>query len=694
MDRRRRHLQLVGAGETSSKPSRGRPGKSLEQHVADGTFEKRKHAELLETDPLVDDVELRPLQQRYRRLKRADRRGDVALEFERIVRASSPARAEDARGQFDARMRKLGKPGTGAFAVKFFESFYVWADGSPWLLDPHQKEILREVYRRDRHGRRVYQEILLGICRGQGKTPLASGLGTLEVATAPVRTNVFQIAGSKLQASLGTGYAKNFVDDGDLKLILRSRQKSVERRDERGTYTVLGSDGRLAHGQHGRYVGIADELWLYKDYAEEQAYIALESGLHKDPESFLIGISTAGYNKRSLLGRKYRRGLNCPNVETHREGFLTIGRDLDAGFLMWWYGMPDGYELDLENDAAVMRALKLANPGSWTPHQLMLRSLRRAMNGDVDDKDDIQDIFEWLRLCLNYWSAVRVAWLNPGAWRALADQTLLGAKHPIPRGADVYVAVDAAHTYDTTAVSWSWFDPGLGKVVTRCKIFSVRPAAPAHVYVDDFYDAAGDKHVAETFIHELADVHGFRVREVVGDPNYFGRELARLGQRFLTAPVYPQSMDMRDYVQRFYRDVHAKAIVTDGDPIVTAHVENIVGEKSSDGYWVIKKRNNPEPMDGGTATIISNGRAQPDRQDVNVSVYEQRGLATLGAGATKKGRDTGDDEERDTRSQAIPYDPEIARRLGLEVYDEDDETEEEDEDGLEFDLEDEDDDDA
>jgi phage terminase large subunit-like protein len=604
MDRRRRHLHAVDGGGEEEKPRGGRPAKTLEQHIADGSFEKRKHADLLEDDALVDDAELRKVQQRYRRLKRDDRRAEAALEFERLVKAGKPDRSSKATQEFQERLRPLGRRGTGAFVINFFEAFYVWADGSSWLLDPHQKEIIREIYRRDRAKRRVYQEILLGICRGQGKTPLASGLGTQEIATAPHRTNGYQIAGSKLQASIGTGYATNWVEDSDLRLQLRARAKSVVRRDGRGAYTVLSSDGRLAHGLHGRIIAIADELWLYRTEAEEQGYVALESALHKDPESFLLAISTAGYTKRSLLGRKYKRGLTCPHIETRRDGFLTIGRDLDAGFLMWWYGMPDGYELDLENDAAVMRALKLANPGSWTDHRAMLRSLKRAMNGDVDDGDDIKDIYEWLRLCLNFWTSTKGSWFKTGAWRSLSDSDLV-----IPKRADIYVAVDAAHTYDTTAVSWSWLGPD-GKVVTRCRIFSVRPSAAAHEYVDEFYDASGERHVAERFIHELADAHGFRVREVVGDPNYFGGELARLGKRFLTAPIYPQSKEMREYVQRFYRDVNGRQIIHDGDRVLAEHVEAIAGEKTGDGYWAIRKLHEADAMDGGTATIMSNGRAR------------------------------------------------------------------------------------
>jgi len=653
----RRHLRLVD-GEQRAR-GRGRPAKSLQQHVRDGTFERRKHELLLADDSLVEEPELRKLQQRYRRLKTEHKRKDVAREFERVARGTAPQRAEEAATEFQATIRRLGKPGTGKFAVRFFEEFYVWDDGSHWHIEPEQRAFLEDLYKRDRQRRRVYQEILLGLPRGAGKTPTASGVGTMSLATSDVRITVKQAAGSKLQAAIGTGYASNWVDDNDLlSKWLEARTSSVVRRDGRGSYAVVSSDGRLAHGLHGRIVAIPDELWLYKSAAEEQAYVALESTLHKDPESFLLAISTAGYSKRSLLGRKYRRGLACPKIETRREGFLTIGRDVDAGFLMWWYGMPEGYELDLEDDEAVLRALRLASWRSGVDHRLQLRSLRRAMNGNVDEDDDIQDVFEWLRLCLNYWTAAKGSWLRPGAYRSLADPRV-----KIPRGSDVFVAVDAAHSYDTTAVSWAWFSPELQKVVIRCHIFSVRAAAPAHVYVDDFYDALGNEHVAERFIHELADVHGLRVREVVGDPNYFGGELARLGQRFLTAPVYPQSNDMRDYVQRFYRDVHAGRIVTDGDLVTTEHVEAIVGDKTSDGYWAIKKRNQSEPMDGGTAEIIANGRAQPDRQ--TVSVYEERGIEVF-EGPTRK--PVGDAEPEDGRtSEAIPYSEELAQLLGLDV---------------------------
>lgn len=647
----------------------GRPSKTLRDHVRDGTFESRRseHRKLL-TSHDVPWPALAGLQQRYRAAETEFEQRAIAREFERLVMAAhaeAAERAQDDANEFGKQLTRLGPPHSAKRTVAFFERFYRWDDGTQWKLDRWQKDFLRDLYARTPDDRRIYKEAGLGLPRGQAKTPIASGVCTATVASVEdVRTHAYQIAGSKRQAAIGTEYSVNFVTDSELEEVLRARRRSIERRDGRGSYTVLGSDGRLSHGLHGRYVAVLDELWLFKSAAEVQGYTAIESALHKDPESFMLWISAAGYDRRSLLGRKYKRGLTCPEISTRRQGFLTIGRDPDAGYLMWWYGMPDGYELDLENDKAVMKALKLANPGSWTDHHEMLRSLRRAMSGQLEEDDDIGDELEWLRLCLNFWTASRGAWFKPGVYRRLADRTV-----EIPRGADIYVAVDAAHSYDTTAVTWAWYSTELEKIVTRRHVFSVRPNVPAHTFVDDFYDAAGNEHVAERLIHELADVHGYRVREVVGDPNYFGGELARLGQRFLTAPLFPWANEMRDYVQRYYRDVNAGRIVTDGDPIGIAHVEAVVAEKSADGYWTIKRRNQPEPIDACTAEIIANGRAQPDRH--NVSVYEKRGLEVLDGPTRKSVGDTRDDGADERTGQALPYSAELAELLGLEVADDD-----------------------
>jgi hypothetical protein len=69
---------------------RGRPRKTLEQLVADGSFLARRHGELLAGEPLDDPV-LSALQQLYRQAGDDRQRRRVALQFEKVCRAASPA---------------------------------------------------------------------------------------------------------------------------------------------------------------------------------------------------------------------------------------------------------------------------------------------------------------------------------------------------------------------------------------------------------------------------------------------------------------------------------------------------------------------------------------------------------------------------------------------------------------------------
>jgi hypothetical protein len=70
----------------------GRPRKSLDELIEDGSFLARRHAELLAGE-LVDDPTLAALQQLFRQAGDDGQRRRVALQFERLVRESREAEA-------------------------------------------------------------------------------------------------------------------------------------------------------------------------------------------------------------------------------------------------------------------------------------------------------------------------------------------------------------------------------------------------------------------------------------------------------------------------------------------------------------------------------------------------------------------------------------------------------------------------
>lgn len=565
----------------------GRPTKSLTEHYADGTFEARKHEDLLDGE-LEGPKPLRGIQSRFRRAKRSEVRRKIALEYEKAARAYAEQRRAVGTSDLDRILLELGPPNSAEQVINFFPRFYRWDDGSPFVLNPYQVEFITEAYRRDEHDRRIYKIIGLEIARGNGKTPIASGLGTHALCALPGRPKIFQAAGSKGQAGIGVEYAANWVADSDLRGWLRPRAQRIVRRDGRGEFAVMPAAGGISHGRKP-LVAIVDEWWMFTTYAQTQVVTGFETALHKELEAYLLGISTAGYDKTSQLGEYHERAMKSPDIQTFREGFLTIARDPDAGLLWVRYGMPDGFELDIENDAAVLHALKLANPGSWVNHDELLRALRRT-----------PDVLEWMRLALNAWTVAKGAWLEVGWWKDCRDDDYV-----IPKGATIYVAVDAADSYDTTAVSWCWHAPD-GRLVVRSRVWSTRREAPHDVFVSA--GTLDNEKLVEPFIHGLA--RRYNVAEVVGDQNYFGPSLRHLSEHFPTAPIYQQSTWMRQYIQEFYRDAAHQRIAHAGDRTLAAHVAAIEGTKTRQGYWHLEKLRNSRPMDAGTAAIMATGRAR------------------------------------------------------------------------------------
>ena len=142
-----------------------------------------------------------------------------------------------------------------------------------------------------------------------------------------------------------------------------------------------------------------------------------------------LAITTAGYNRHTILGRLYADAMRLPDVR--REGMLTVARDPAAGFLMWWYGLADDDEPTPENVLA-------ANPASWITSAVL----------EAQRESPTVDEYAFRRLHANQWTSTRNAWMPAGAWDGLASEG-----YTIPDGSEVVVAVDVGLVHDSTAVA-------------------------------------------------------------------------------------------------------------------------------------------------------------------------------------------------------------------------------------------------
>jgi phage terminase large subunit-like protein len=572
---------------------------SLVELVRKGSFreDRANHRALLDEAEDLPWAALAGLQRRYRDCDNEIERRKLARAFSNAVRVAHEAPAEGElapagdRESLRAEMRRLGPPGSAEQAIGFFPRFLRWPSGAPFDLDGFQRSFASDLYERGKDGRRIFNVALLGVTRGCGKTPFASGLSLLTecqdddlpLAEPGMPARIFQVAGSREQAGLGTEYATTWIEDTALLgQWLQAKRTSIAQRFGRGVYTVLSSDGRLAHGRKFRR-GVGDELWLFGTYREVQSWVALETALHKDPEADLIGISTAGYDRTSLLGKLYEDGLGCPDVRTSDDGCQVVAKDPATGFLMHWYGAPD--DADIENPAIV----RACNPGSWVDVDAILRSLHRPG----------ADEYELRRLHWNQWTKVKNPWLAPGAWRAVRAEDA-----EVPVGADIYVAVDAAYSGDCTAVVFAWVDSD-GRIHLRARIWSTSRKWAAHEYVDA--PTLDNEQLVEPYIRELNS--RYRVRGIVFDPQYFVREAEHLAREgFSITALYPQSGHMSDAVRVMQRGVGEGKVCHDGDRVLTSHVEAAQRRKVVRGakeFDAIDKPPGGDKIDGATAAIMA-----------------------------------------------------------------------------------------
>jgi phage terminase large subunit-like protein len=586
----------------------GRPAKTLAQLVRDGSFRGRRdsHRDLL-SGPVVQWPAFASLQARFAGAGSEAERREIALSFERMVREAQQElqRRIDGNGggktaaaaELAAALAELGRPGSLAQLLRFFPAYLVHPKGplfgQPFKLAAFQRQFLREFYRRDKKGRRVYRFGVLGVPRGNGKTPLAAGLGLYELLSRRDAPEVYCAAGSKEQAGIALGFAKSFVEMGDLAdwIQLKSGLRCPA---SSGSMQVVSSEGRLQHGRMPA-AALIDELWAFETRREIETYTAFSSALHKREDAFLLAITTAGYDKTSLLGRIYDGALAWPQIEQHNDDYLTVAKDLEHGQLLWWYGAPEGATLD---DPQVWRK---ANPASWIKTSELKRQLA----------DPGLDENEFRRLNLNMWTHVRDAWLPDGCWQQLATD------HTIPKKAPVYVGVDVGLVHDSTAVVWAHKLED-GRILLNAHVWSADPDAPAHTHCRG---GRVELEQVEQFILQLAD--DYKVKEVAYDPHFFQRSaelLERSRKRLRMVEFLQASGPMADAYQGFYQAALEGRLAHNNDPILNDHIHSTVGVMSERG-WKLRKLNKQRRMDATIAACLATSRAQHHRSGAKPNIY-------------------------------------------------------------------------
>lgn len=454
-----------------------------------------------------------------------------------------------------------------------------WA-GQPLVLEPWQRDLADEILRLDPEtGRRVYRQALVGVPRKNGKSSLCAALALyLAAADGEAGAEVVIAAGSRDQADVVYRQTRDFINASPVLSDYFEPQRHTIAAPEGSVIRKIAADGRLQHGLNPSGI-VCDELHAFMTPRQEELWAALTTGSGAREEPLIVAITTAGFEKATILGRLYDEAMRTPDLE--QLPGLTIARNPAAGFLMWWYSVPDDAQLD------DVDSWMLANPASWiTPDELV----RQHESPTVDE-------FAFRRLHLNQWTKTRSSWLPAGKWASLRDP-----EAEIPEGSEVVVGVDVGLVHDSTAVAIAAKLEN-GKIAVAARVWAARDDAVAHQILPG---GRVDLEIVEQYIEDLAE--RYNIREVVFDPRFFERSAQVLSDKgLLVAPVEQSSRRMQEAYADFYTAVSDERITHTGDPVLSAHVE-ATNATMTDRGWKIS-RNRKQRIDACVAVVMASWRA-------------------------------------------------------------------------------------
>jgi phage terminase large subunit-like protein len=476
--------------------------------------------------------------------------------------------------------------------------------GKPLILEAFQREFFDELLSVDpATGHRYYSEAVWGLPRKNGKSTSVAAFGLyMASCDGEPGAEVYCAAAARQQARI--------IFDQDRRFVITSptlSEEFVPRRnwiDHPATGSVLRVISSDAPKQHGLNpsANVIDELHAHES---GDLYAALTSAGGAREQPLTLTITTAGWNKSTVLGEIVDKALARTVLVEKREG-LTIVRDRVNGFLLWWHGAPDDADPD---DPAVWR---IANPAPWITDRYLARERHKPS----------MRLNDFRQLHLNQWPNIDEDWLPVGAWTACKSAVELDPALPVSVGIDIALT----HDYAAVVVAQRRTREGLpDQTVVRTKFWS-NPWEEGHPNHDKW-----ELEIAEVREY-LRTLHGtYKVAAAtkpdsrvpapgpafVYDPWKFTESAQTLRSEGLNMIEFPQfNRYMVPASSTLYEQIVTTRIGHDGDTTLTEHIGNARGLRTDRGWRIRKPKDKngreieSKHIDGAVAAAMAVHQAQ------------------------------------------------------------------------------------
>lgn len=458
----------------------------------------------------------------------------------------------------------------GDFAAYLLRASRGFRAGQPLILTDWQQWLMDRLLETDPVTDLLrYRRAVIGLPRKNGKSLLGTALALEHAYYGPPGAQIYSAAADRQQAKIVFGEARQQVlNNPDLSRVFKVYRDALECTTNGNVYRALSADAMRAHGLAPSLV-VADELHAWPSSASnsrgDELWEALTQGSADRPESLVVGITTAGGNTDTLLGRLYEHGKR-----------VAAGELEDRQFGFWWW------EAGQEADPTSPDVWRAANP-----------NLAEGLLDEGDFEAAIaaagsSGFAGFQRYRLNQW--VRLAgedFISPHFWvEARSDNA-------VKPGATICAGFDGSVSGDATGLVAIDMETGTLKVLA---VWEPDPNDPDWTVNRDEVNAAIERMFDE-----------YDVRMLWCDPSFYEPDVLAWSQRWRrrVERIPPTNHRIAPMAQQFLADLVAKDISHDGDPRLQRHVLNAVATEA--GSFKKEKRHSPRKVDLLACAVLANG---------------------------------------------------------------------------------------
>jgi phage terminase large subunit-like protein len=523
-----------------------------------------------------------------------------------------------------------------AHVLDFFPRFLRLAEGAfagePFRLEPWQQFIVGSLFGwKGKDGHRRFRTAYIEVGKGNGKSPLAAGVGLYGLqCDDEASAEIYSAAVTRDQAAILFTDAKKMAEASPaLRGELAITRSNIAFLEARSYFRPVSSEARALDGKRV-HMALIDEI---HEHRSALVVDKMRAGTKGRRQALIFEITNAGYDRHSVCWQHHEYSLKILEGVVEDDGWFAYLCQLDpcepcraAGYLM------PSETCKTCDDWRDRRVWPKANPnlGVSVPERYLAELVREA-----EGMPSKQNIVKRLNFCL--WTESATRWLPSDQWAACG-----GAVDPETlRGRTCYGGLDLATTTDLAAFVLLFPPEGeetTWVVLTRAWVpqetiqrRSRQDRVPYDVWAQQGVLEATEGNVVDyDVIRERIrqDAETYRIVEIGFDRWNSSQLVTQLqGDGATMKPVGQGFASMNAPAREFEKLVAGRAFRHGGHPVLAWCAANVCVEQDAAGNIKPSKRKSTERIDLVVALVMALERAMGQGQ--GPSVYESHGVLAL-----------------------------------------------------------------